>query len=141
MTGNLVMHSSSGALMAEAITSNHYRRKLATAMAGGAPIARITEMAFGDGGWNDSTEAVIPPDPEQVGLNHELLRKPLSLVTQETEFSCTGRGVLDEDELIGYKISEAALFDEDGTIVGIKNFGPKLKESDEEYETNIKLRY
>lgn len=127
--------------MAEAITSNHYRRKLATAMAGGPPIAKITHMAFGDGGWDDSTDAVIPPDPEQTGLNHELIRKPLALVTQETEFSTTGRGVLGESELIGYSISEAALFDEDGDIVGIKNFGPKLKESDEEYETNIKLRY
>lgn len=127
--------------MAEAITSNHYRRKLATAMAGGAPIKRITHMAFGDGGWNEAAEEVVPPDPEQTGLNHELIRKALSIVTQEDVFSTTGRGVLEEHELIGYKISEAALFDEDGTIVGIKNFGPKLKESDEEYETNIKLRY
>lgn len=127
--------------MADAITSNHYRRKIATAVAGGAPIPRITHMAFGDGGWNQVTDEVVPPSPEQVGLNHELIRKPLSLIEQEDEFSTTGGGVLEENELIGYKISEAALFAEDGTIVGLKNFGPKTKESDEQYEIDLRLRY
>lgn len=127
--------------MAEAITTNHYRRKLAKAMAGGPALAPITHMAFGDGGHDAATLTAIDPDPEQSALNHELLRKPLTLVTQEDLFSVTGRGVIAHAELVGYAISEAALIDADGTIVGIKNFAPKIKESDEEYETNVKLRF
>ena len=118
-----------------------YRRKLARAMADGAELAPITHMAFGDGGYNLDTFEALPPQPEQVALNHELLRKPLALITQEDEFSVTGRGVLAHEELIGYAVSEAALIDADGLIIGIKNFAPKIKESDEEYETNVKLRF
>jgi phage-related tail fiber protein len=127
--------------MAEAITTNDYRRKMAAAMAAGAVLAPITHMAFGDGGHNTGTLEAIPPQPEQEALNHELLRKPLALVLQEDEFSVTGRGVLAHEDLIGYAISEAALIDADGLIIGIKNFAPKVKESDEEYETNVKLRF
>lgn len=127
--------------MAEAITTNDYRRKLATAMTGSVSLHAITHMAFGDGGHDPETLEALPPDPEQDTLNHELLRKPLALVTQEDEFSVTGRGVVAEDELIGYAISEAALIDENGLIIGLKNFAPKVKESDEQYETNVKLRF
>lgn len=127
--------------MAEAITTNHYRRKLASAMAGGPALSRITHMAFGDGGHNTSTLAAIDPNPEQSSLNHELLRKPLTRIHQEDLFSLTGQGVITHSELVGYHISEAALIDEDGLIIGIKNFAPKVKEADEEYETNIKLRF
>lgn len=127
--------------MAEAITTNHYRRKLAKAMAGGPALAPITHMAFGDGGHNKTTLAAIDPDPEQSALKHELLRKPLVLVTQEDLFSVTGRGVIANAELVGYAISEAALIDGNGTLVGVKNFAPKIKESDEEYETNVRLRF
>ena len=127
--------------MAEAITTNAYRQKLAAAMMGGGTLAPITHMAFGDGGHNTETNAAIAPDPEQTSLNNELLRKPLALISQEDLFSVTGRGVVGNSELVGYAISEAALIDEDGLVVGLKNFAPKYKESDEEYETNVKLRF
>lgn len=126
--------------MAEAITVNGYRRRLASAMAGGAPVKKIAFMAFGDGGHNSDLTAKAP-DPEQVGLNNELMRKPLTAVVQEDDFSVTGRGVLEYDELVGYAISEAALLNEDGDLVGVKNFAPKVKESDERYETSVKLRF
>lgn len=127
--------------MAEAITTNSYRRKLALAMADGTQLAPMTHMAFGDGGHHPTTLDALAPSAEQTTLNHELLRKPLALVAQEDEFSVTGRGVIAHAELIGYAISEAALIDEDGVIIGIKNFSPKFKDSDEEYETNVKLRF
>ena len=62
-------------------------------------------------------------------------------VVQDDLYSVTGRGVLEAHELVGIRLSEAALFDADGKIVGIKNFSPKFKESDERYEISIKLRF
>ncbi|MDK2751207.1 phage tail-collar fiber domain-containing protein [Vreelandella aquamarina] len=126
--------------MAEAITVNSYRRRLASTMAGGATAKKIAFMAFGDGGHNANLTAKAP-DPEQTSLNNELMRKPLTAVVQEDDFSVTGRGMLDYDELVGYAISEAALLNEDGDLVGVKNFAPKVKESDERYETSVKLRF
>jgi len=126
--------------MAEAITVNSYRRRLASTMAGGATVKKIAYMAFGDGGHNGDLTAKAP-DPEQTSLNNELMRKPLTAVVQEDDFSVTGRGMLDYDELVGYAISEAALLNEDGDVVGVKNFAPKVKESDERYETSVKLRF
>lgn len=126
--------------MAEAITVNSYRRRLASTMAGGPAVKKLSYMAFGDGGHNSDLTAK-PPNPEQTSLNNELLRKPLAAVAQEDDFSVTGRGILDYDELVGYAISEAAILNEDGEMVGVKNFAPKVKESDERYETSVKLRF
>lgn len=126
--------------MAEAITVNSYRRRLASTMAGGATVKKIAYMAFGDGGHNADLTAKAP-SPEQTSLNNELMRKPLTAVVQEDDFSVTGRGMLDYDELVGYAISEAVLLNEDGDVVGVKNFAPKVKESDERYETSVKLRF
>ncbi|MCY1394652.1 hypothetical protein D3C76_767940 [compost metagenome] len=126
--------------MAEAITVKGYRKRLAAAMAGGAPLKKVKFMAFGDGGHNADLTARSPSD-EQEALKHEVLRKVLTAVVQEDLFSVTGRGLLEANELIGLRISEAALLDEDGKMIGLKNFAPKVKESDERYEISIKLRF
>ncbi|MCY1298623.1 hypothetical protein D9M70_481170 [compost metagenome] len=126
--------------MAEAITVKGYRKRLAAAMAGGAPLKKVKFMAFGDGGHNADLTAKAPSD-EQEALNHEVLRKVLTAVAQEDLFSVTGRGVLEANEVIGLRISEAALLDEDGKLIGLKNFAPKVKEPDERYEISIKLRF
>ena len=126
--------------MAEAITVNAYRQRIAARMAGGASLAPIAYMAFGDGGHNpDMTPK--PPSSSATSLNHEVLRKPLSSITQEDLYSVTGKGVLEAAELVGARISEAALLDANGQICGLKTFAPKLKEGDERYEISIKLRF
>ena len=127
--------------MAEAITVNQYRRRLAAVMAGShTALARIAYMAFGDGGHRADLTAKAP-DAEQTALHHELLRVPLSEIVQEDDFSVTGIGAVDYGELIGIYLSEAGLFDLNGDLVGIKNFAPKIKESEERYEHRIKLRF
>ena len=126
--------------MAEAITVNAYRRRLASAMAGGPPIAKAAYMAFGDGGHNADLTAKAP-SRDQESLNNEIIRKPLLDVTQEDLYSMTGRGLLETSELVGVPVSEAALVDANGEVIGIKNFAPKVKESDERYEVSIKLRF
>ncbi|MGL5225022.1 MAG: phage tail protein [Aeromonas sp.] len=127
--------------MAEAVTLLAYRRRLAAQAAAGTQVAKIAYMAFGDGGHDTATNAVKAPNENQTALNHELLRKPLVSVTQEDQLSATGRGLLESGELNGKAISEAALIDSNGDLIGIKNFAPKIKESDERYEISIKMRY
>ena len=126
--------------MAEAITVDAYRKRLAKHMADNTALPPIAFMAFGDAGHNaDLTPK--PPSAAALGLAHEILRKPLAAITQEDAFSTTGKGVIEASELVGARISEAALIDANGQLVGLKNFAPKLKESDERYEISIKLRF
>jgi len=125
--------------MTESVVVNTYRQRIAARMAGGAQLAAITHMAFGSGGH--SATAALSPSQNQTALNRELLRKPLAAITQETLFSVTGRGALEEHELIGAAISEAALIDANGFVVGIDTFAPKVKENNERYEISITLRF
>lgn len=126
--------------MAEAIVVNIYRRHLAAHMAGGESIKPIAYMAFGDGGHN---EDLTPKTPslETTSLNHEILRKPLESVVQEDLYSVTGKGTIEINEVVGSAISEAALLDADGNLVGLKTFTPKFKENDERYEISIRLLF
>lgn len=126
--------------MAEAITVTKYRERLARMMVDGTPVQEMAFMAFGDGGHGDDLKPITPlPNTEQ--LHNELLRKPLAWIANEDPLSATGRGVLEANELVGARISEAALFDSDGLMIGYKTFSPKFKESDERYEVNIRLRF
>lgn len=126
--------------MAEAITVDSYRQRIAARMANGAALAHAAYMAFGDGGHNaDLTPKA--PSKTATALAHEILRKPLASLTQEDLFSVTGKGVIEPGELVGARISEAAIIDSNGALIGVKNFAPKLKESDERYEISIKLRF
>jgi phage-related tail fiber protein len=97
-------------------------------------------MAFGDGGHNPNGTPKTP-NPEQTALVHEVLRKNLSSIVQEDLYSVTGTGVVAEAESIGVSISEAGLLDAAGNLLGFRNFAPKIKESDEEYEIKIKLKF
>ncbi|HEJ4320071.1 hypothetical protein PIGHUM_04500 [Pigmentiphaga humi] len=126
--------------MAEAVVANIYRRRIAARMAGGANIAPIAFMAFGDGGHNaDLTPKA--PSANATSLNNEILRKPLAAITQEDLYSVTGKGAIEANEVVGAGISEAALIDANGNLVGLKTFAPKFKENDERYEISIKLRF
>lgn len=126
--------------MAEAITVDSYRQRIAARMANGAALAHAAYMAFGDGGHNaDLTPKA--PSKSATSLSHEVLRKPLASLGQEDPFSVTGKGVIEANELVGVRISEAAILDANGMLIGVKNFAPKLKESDERYEISIKLRF
>lgn len=127
--------------MAEAVTVTSYRQRLAAQMAGGEAAKPMAFMAFGDGGHNLDTLTPKTPLPDTNQLANELLRKPLALISNEDPLSASGSGILEASELNGARISEAALLDEDGLMIGYKTFAPKLKESDERYSIQIKLRF
>lgn len=126
--------------MAEAITVDAYRQRLAKHMADNSSLPPVAFIAFGDGGHNPDLTPKAPL-ATATALTHEVLRKPLASITQEDGFSVTGKGVVESAELVGARISEAALLDASGQLVGLKTFAPKLKESDERYEISIKLRF
>lgn len=126
--------------MAEAVTTYDFRQRLAGHFYDGEALPQITQMAFGDGGHN-SDGTPKSPDPSQGSLQNELLRKDLANIYQEDAYSTTGSGRIAKSELNGADISEAGLLDSAGNLLGFKNFAPKIKESDEEYEVNIKLKF
>lgn len=126
--------------MAEAIVVDAFRKRLAKHMTDNSALPPITYMAFGDGGHN-ADQTAKSPSATATALAHEVLRKPLALITQEDLYSTTGKGAVEASELIGVPISECGLIDSAGQLVGLKNFAPKYKESDERYEMSVKLRF
>jgi len=126
--------------MSEATTTNGFRQRLAKFHYDGTALSQIHAMAFGDGGHNpDGTPKT--PNSAQTALVHEVLRKDLSVIVQEDTYSVTGTGIVAEAELVGTHISEAGLLDASGNLLGFRNFAPKIKEADEEYEIKIKLKF
>lgn len=115
--------------MADAVVTLAARSKMVKARAGAAALPKIIGVAFGDGGV-DGENNVIIPESSQTELNHELLRKPVDRHTFLTDMKCRYECTLEEGELTGEFISEAALYDEEGDLVAIKNFLPKGKDGD-----------
>lgn len=127
--------------MADAVLLDSFRKRLAAHMAGKDQLHPIAYMAFGDRGHNPEDLSVIPPSAKQLELNHEILRKELTTVYQEDDFSVTGKGTVENADIVGAYLSEAALCDSEGNVLAIRNFAPKIKENDEMYDVSIRLRF
>ncbi len=109
-----------------AVLTTDYREKLADHCQGGPAVIPPESIAFGDGG--ESGGEVLTEDPAQIGLNNELLRKPLDSVGLDgSDVVCIGR--LEQDELNGETISEIAIFDAIGKLISVRNFSGVEKES------------
>lgn len=110
-----------------AVITSIGRAKMAQARAGIKVLPSIVGMAFGTGAVKDGE--VQAPGEE---LYNEVLRKEVDGYTCVTEqcyrYTCT----LGKDELSGEEISEIALYDAEGDLVGIKTFMAKGKDSDME---------
>lgn len=119
-----------------AIVTIKAREKMLKARAGEAELSKIVGFAFGNGGV-DSSGDVITPTEDQEALNNELLRKVIDGYTFTSNLVCRYACTLEKSELAGYKISEIALYDEDGDLVAIKNFTSKGKDDDLEMTFQI----
>lgn len=124
--------------MGEAITTSGLRTRMAQFFKTGSGLSQISKIAFGDGGYANGK--IVAPDAEQTSLNNELLRKNIT-VLNEDDYSVTGIGILQKNELVEASISEAGLLDDAGNLLGLKNFSPKIKDDDESYEIRIKLKF
>lgn len=120
----------------EAVITKKGRNKMLKARAGDTALPKIVGMAFGDGGVT-SDGTVIAPSIEQTELNNELLRKEIERHEYLSDTVCRYFCTLEEGELPKKKISELALYDADGDLVSIKNFGSKEKDSDLAMEFQI----
>ena len=105
------------------------REKLVKARAGALTLPKITGMAFGDGGVNQSG-VVVPPTESQARLANELYRKAIDRYTFPSDTTCRYECTLIESELAGNEISEIGLYDAEGDIVCIKTFTRKGKDDD-----------
>ena len=125
----------------DAVLTTYFREQIAAHMAGKSTLAPLQYMAFGDGGHDPETMEPLSPSETQTELNHEILRKPLALIKQDDSLSVTGKGSIEANEIVGAALSEAALVDANGKLIGVKNFAPKIKEADERYDIYVKMRF
>ena len=121
--------SGKGGIVMNAVVTVKSREKLLKARAGAILLPKIVGFAFGNGGA-DVDGNVISPDEKQVELNSELLRKNIDNYTITSDTTCRYECTLAENELVGEKISEIALYDAEGDLVAIKTFSPKEKDGD-----------
>ena len=117
-------------MASEAVILTTFRQKIAAHMAGNGTLAPAKYIAFGDGG-HKKDGSVVPVSEEQAGLNHEVLRKELSYVTQDDPLSFTGKGAIDKNELLATVLSEAGLVGADDDFIALKTFPPKVIGSDD----------
>lgn len=113
----------------EAITTLAAKRKILLARAGELQLPKIVKMAFGNGGV-DSDGNLIGLTEDQQNLNNEIYRKKIAMheIVNDTQirYICE----IGEEELVGEKISELALVDEDEDLITIKHFTEKEKDND-----------
>lgn len=127
-------------MAAEAVLLKSFRERIAAHMAGKGTLYPIKYIAYGDGGHNSNLQPISPSE-DATALQHEVLRKKVAAVRQDDSLSVTGKGTIENNELIGTQLSEAALVDSQGNLIGIKTFAPKVKEADERYQIEIKVRF
>lgn len=120
--------------MSSSTTSNRFREKIAAWVM--AQLADAT-VQWGDGGINPETEETLSADPEQSELGNTLLTNDIASieVIDDSHLKIVGR--LEQADLVGEQISEAAVFDSEGDLCAVRNFGPKVKEADETYEVDF----
>ncbi len=117
-------------MAAKSVITKIRRAKMAEASHTSGNIARITQIALGTGGV-DETGTVITPLPENVQLKNEVIRKPYILSKKTSDTSYEYAINLEKNELIGVYISELALIDEEGDVVAFSNFLAKGKDETE----------
>lgn len=100
------------------------RTKMIKARAGVTALPPITQIALGDGGVDENGNVLEPSDI----LQHELIRRDVNSIVKVTETCYRFSLILTENELVDAEITEMALVDEEGDIVSVKNFKPKIKD-------------
>ena len=117
--------------MSQTIATAAGREKLAKARAGVIPLPKCAFIALGDGG-----ELQAPSDTAE-GLFNEVIRKEITQVTFPSPATAAYTIKLSVTECAGVIFDEIGLFDEDGTLIAIKTFGGKQKDSDMEMSFEI----
>ena len=95
-------------------------------------IPKITHIAFGSGGVDESGQPIQPLET-MTALNNEVARYEIEKI--ETPVDTTNRYTvtIPESDLNGTNINEMALIDADGGLAAIKTFLNKGKDVDVEF--------
>jgi len=101
-----------------------------------AAIASATAV-FGDGG-HDGDDEPLPIEEGQIALHNQLIEKTIleADIVEDDDGNIAITGRLAESDLVGEKVSEFGIT-VDGSLIGIRNSAPKVKQADEEFETKI----
>lgn len=107
------------------------RKKLCMAHAGDMELPAITQMAWGEGGV-DETGQPIDTTGNEIGLYQELLRKDIESheYVNEGQTTCRYTATLEAGELDHLYISEMGLYDSEGDLVAYRTFMRKGKDAD-----------
>lgn len=108
-----------------------YRRiKLAQITSGGiTELAKITHIAFGDGGVNGEGKPITPTET-QIGLNNEICKYAIDGVVYPVETTARYTVTIPKTEQAGKKFNEMALVDAGGNLCAIKTMYTKQKDDD-----------
>lgn len=118
--------------MAKVAVPNIAKEKMAGARAGKRTLPAIVQIAFGDGGV-DETGVVQMPLPTMTELNHELFRKNVDSIEPVGRLGYKYGYTIAEGELQGKSISEVALIDAEGDLASIEMFKPRADDLDSTY--------
>lgn len=103
------------------VTTNKVRAKLARALGVTGRLPIVTHMAFGTGGVT-ADNVPIAPTPDMNALRREVFRIPVSEVTFPVPTTVQFLAELSLPAHNGHELSELAIVDEDGDLVGIQSF-------------------
>ena len=115
------------------VITHHRRVNLAKITRGEVEtIPKITHIAFGSGGVDESGQPIQPLET-MTALNNEVGRYEIEKV--ETPLDTTNRYTvtIPESDLNGVNINEMALVDAEGQLAAVKTFLNKGKDGDVEF--------
>lgn len=90
-------------------------------------LPKITHIALGTGGVDEGGEPKIPLDT-QTDLNKPVGQYEVEPVEYPVETTARYTIIVPEHELVGERISEAGLIDEQGNLCAVKNMYVKHKD-------------
>lgn len=122
--------------MAQAKLTNVGREKLCKAHAGDGELPRITHMAFGDGGVDESGNIVLVIGNE-TSLRNELLKKEIDSHDFPRENVCRYTTALNKGELVDKAISEIGLYDAEGDLVIYRTSKKLEKDEDSSFTFHV----
>ena len=123
------------------VTTTKARENFASALTGTTSLSAITQIAFGNGGFDSGAGEPTQPDPNATSIAGELLKKDIESFNLDVVTTAEFVGILDFDELNGEDISSIGLYNADNELMAIKHTSPKAKTSDTKLEINFENRF
>jgi phage-related tail fiber protein len=112
--------------------TEHFRAKVAAAVAAAGAVPGITHVAWGTNG--------DPASPTETSLGSEVHRQAVDAATS-TGVILTVTGTLSGDDVQGYAIREVGIFDKDGDLAGRRAFSPLELDPGTEIDATLDLQF